>query len=218
MKELKIVAKGDVTEVLLYEPIGRDFFGDGIDSKTFREQIKAIKTPVLNLRINSPGGSTTEAAAMMSVLDQHKAEVVVDIDGLAASAASVVAMAGSTIRIAGNALMMIHEPWAMSLGGAADHRQMADLLDKVNGTIIDAYMRKATVPRGRIEEMMAAETWLMGQEAVDVGLADKVTGQVSVAACAGMERFRYKHLPKLPEPAKVDLSNYRARIAALAKG
>lgn len=175
----------DTAEVLLYDQIGRDpFFGEGVDAKGFREQIRAVKAKTINLRINSPGGSVLEAAAILQALDEHPARIEVDVDGVAASAASVVMMAGDRIRVASNALVMIHNPMAGVLGDAADMRHTADLLDKVKGQIIDSYKRKSGKSRTQISDWMDAETWFTGREAVEAGLADEATAPVQVAALA----------------------------------
>ena len=127
------------------------------------------------------------------------------IDGLAASAASVVAMAGDTIRMAQNGLMMIHEPHTMAQGKADDMRRTADLLDKVREQILDAYSCKSKAGRQRLAEWMSAETWFTGAEAVDAGLADSVTQPVQIAALADtaklMGRYHYQHAPRIEAPS-----------------
>lgn len=201
MKTATFTLKGDVTEIMVYDQIGVDpWFGDGIDAKTFRKDIKAVKTPTINLRINSPGGSVVDGAAMLSALDEFKGRIEVDVDGLAASAASVLAMAGDEIRMASNALLMIHDPWGGVHGGAEDMRKMAETLDKIKGQIIDAYARKSNASREQLAEWMAAETWFTGQEAMDAGFADSVSQGRAVAACAGLKELAAKlGYRKMPE-------------------
>lgn len=184
MKTVTIRMKSDdVAEVLLYDQIGEDFFfGDGISAKTFRKQLKDIKAGTINLRVNSPGGSVTEAAAMLAALDEHPARIEVDVDGLAASAASVVMMAGDIIRVASNGLVMIHNPIAGVRGGAEEMRRVAELLDKMKDQILDAYERKSSAGRDQLAAWMAAETWFTGKEAVEAGLADEASSPVSMAA------------------------------------
>src|SRR5262249_50014604 len=184
VKTLTIRMKGDNTaEVLLYDVIGADpFFGGGISAKDFRQQIKGIDAKTMNLRINSPGGDVFEAGAMMAALDEFKGEIVVDVDGLAASAASYLIMAANTIRLGSNAMMMIHDPHAMVMGTADDMRGMVEVLDKVKGQILDAYERKSDAGRDKLAAWMKAETWFTGQEAIDAGLADEVTEPVRIAA------------------------------------
>jgi ATP-dependent Clp protease protease subunit len=187
-KQLTVRMKGDDTaEVLLYDVIGADMFG-GIDAKTFRAQIKAVKAKAIELRINSPGGSVTEAAAMLQALDEFPGRIDVTVDGLAASAATVVMMAGDSIVAARNALLMIHNPWAGVMGTAADMRRVADLLDKIRGQILDTYAGRPgmKLSREELSAAMDAETWYTGQEAAEAGLIDAVTEPVSAAAFAGL--------------------------------
>jgi ATP-dependent Clp protease protease subunit len=222
-KLLTIRMKADeVAEVLLYDTIGESFWGDGISAKTFREQIKGVKAKTLSLRINSPGGSVTEGAAMLAVLDDWRAKagrrIEVDVDGLAASAASVVMMAGNVVRVASNGLVMIHDPYTMVAGGAAEMRHTADLLDKVKGQILDTYLRRAKLSRDELSAAMEAETWYTGQEAVDAGLADSIAEQVSVAAFAGVRpllaKMKFKNAPELPTDAAAWAETERRKLIA----
>lgn len=222
MKLATIRAKSEeVTEVLLYDQIGADFFGDGISAKDFRGQLKAIKSATINLRINSPGGSVTEAAAMLSALDDHPARIEVDVDGVAASAASVVMMAGDHVRVASNALVMIHNPHGMAMGDAEEMRRTAELLDKVREQILDAYGRKSKMSRKKLSEAMDAETWYTGAEAVEAGLADEASKPVSVAAFADLlsiaAKLGAKHPPKLemtPEQIRLIAETDKRRAIA----
>ncbi len=213
----------EMTEILLYDQIGEGFFGDGISAKTFRGQLKAVKTPIINLRINSPGGSVTEAAAMLASLDEHPSRIEVDVDGIAASAGSVVMMGGDHIRVASNALVMIHDPHAMAVGGSAEMRRTADLLDKVREQILDAYARKSSLSRAELSKAMAAETWYNGAEAVAVGLADEASKPVSVAAFADLlavaAKLGAKKPPKLeqtPEQIRAVAETDKRRAIAAA--
>lgn len=210
MKQLTINMRADdVVEVSLFDVVGEDMWG-GVSAKTFRDQIKGIKARVLNLRINSPGGSVTEGAAMLATLDEWNRPasrtIEVDVDGLAASAASLLMMAGDKVRVASNGLVMIHMPWTMAVGNATEMRRTADLLDKVAGQYADSYMRKAKISREDLLAAMEAETWYTGQEAVAVGLADAVNEPVRVAAFAGMPewlaKLGYKRTPSLPVPVE----------------
>ncbi len=210
MKEVVIRMAGEVAEVLVYDMIGGGgFFEEGLTAKAFRAQLKGVKSKVINLRINSPGGSVTEAAAMLSALDDHPARIEVDVDGLAASAASVLAMAGDVVRMSASALLMIHDPYAFAQGSAEDMRRTADLLDKAKVQILDRYSRKtgAKTSRDQLAAMMADETWFTGQEAVDAGLADTITSARQIAACASLEllaKMGYRHIPSAKLPAYTD--------------
>lgn len=210
MKQLTVNMRGDdVAEVLLYGVIGSDFWGDGITAKDLRDSIKGVKSKTINLRVNSPGGSVTEGSAMLSALDDWKKgsgrRIEVDVDGLSASAASIVMMGGNVVRVASNALVMIHDPYTMVVGNAAEMRRTAELLEKVKGQAIDAYMRRAKLSREELAAAMEAETWYTGKEAVEAGLADSATDAVNVAAFAGardlLSKMKYKHSPELPSDA-----------------
>lgn len=217
MKEAKIINRGEVAEVQLYDVIGEDpWFGGGISAKTFRDQIKGIKAKTINLRINSPGGSVTEGAAMLNTLDEFPGRIEVDIDGMSASSATFIMMAGDVIRAASNSLTMIHEAAAGQFGRAEDMRRLADLLDKVNGQIIDAYTRRAKPTRAELAKMMADETWMTGKEAVDFGFADSVTSAVPVAAFAEpfkfAEKLKFKNAPAVPAASADELAKHKARL------
>lgn len=179
--------KGTTATLRLYDPI--DSYGGefGVSAKEFAKVIDSLDASVneIHLRINSPGGEVFDGIAIANTLRNHSAKVVAHIDGIAASAASVVAMAGDRIRVGSNALVMIHNPMAGVMGGAADLRAAADLLDKVRGQILDAYARHSKAGAEQLGAWMDAETWFTGAEAVEAGLAHEVTGGVSVAALAG---------------------------------
>ncbi len=211
------MASEKVAEVLIYDTIGGGFFSEGITSKDFRKELKAIKAETINLRINSPGGDVFEAAAMFAALNEHPARIEVDVDGLAASCASWLAMTGDEVRVSSNGMMMIHDPYGGVMGGANDMRRMADLLEKSKGQILDAYARKAKESRDTLSQWMSDETWLTGAEAVEAGLADKVTGEIKIAACVDLAKFNFKHVP--PEllarnSAEQQEHNRRKEIAA----
>lgn len=149
------------------------FFG-GVDPKSFIESIKAIDAPVINLRINCPGGSVFAGRAMEQALREHPAKVIAHVDGYSASAASFLMMAADEIVMASGAMVMIHNAWTMAYGNANDLMQTADLLDKIDSTLVDTYAARTGADPKQIQDWMAAETWFTAQEAVDAGFADKV--------------------------------------------
>lgn len=180
-------AGNDVAEVCLYGIIGDDFFSEGLDAKTFRAQLKAVKARTLNLRIHSPGGSVFEADAMVAALDEYRkrGRVEVDIDGLAGSCASYIACCGDVVRISANGKFMIHNPYAGVMGDAAELRRKADLLDATKGQIIATYQRRNKVlSKEQLAAAMDAETWYLGNEAKTAGWVDSVGGPTQVAALA----------------------------------
>lgn len=197
----------DRGEIWLYGIIGADWFGDGVTAKTFAKDLKALgKVSTIDLRINSDGGVVTDARAMYNLLVEHEAKIVTHVDGIAASAASFVAMAGEEIVIAEGGFVMIHNARGVTWGEAEDHRRMADVLDNVNGTIIDTYEARTKQDKKKIKKWMDEETWFNGKEAVANGFADRIVENMKVAASLH-DPSRFKNLPAALQPN---------RIAALA--
>ena len=169
-------------EVLLYDAIGE---WAGKSAKDFVKEIKALgDVSSITLRINSAGGDVFDAQAMYSCLRSHKARKTVRIDGLAASAASVVAMVGDEIIMPENALMMIHNPWTCACGEAEDLRKSAEVLDKVRYTLATVYMVKTGLDYDKIKSMMDEETWMSAEEAKELGFCDTISGAIEIAASA----------------------------------
>lgn len=166
-------AAGDRAELFIYGAID-DW--DGTSAAAFTKELKNITAPSIDLRINSPGGLVFEAVAIYSALKRHPATVDVHVDGLAASAASFVAMAGDSIEIEKPAKMMIHDAQGLTIGNAEDMRTMADLLDELSNTIADIYAQRSGKPASQWRQAMRSTTWYSATEAVKAGLADKVAG------------------------------------------
>jgi ATP-dependent Clp protease, protease subunit len=183
--EFRAQAKG--AEIVIYHEIG----AFGIPAKAFLDELKALG-PVaeLTVRINSPGGSVFDGVAIYNALKRHDAVITVWIDGIAASIASMIAMAGDEVVMPENAMLMLHDPSALVLGTASDMRLMADALDQMKAGMVVAYRDKSGRDDAEIEALMAAETWLLAQEAVDLGLADRVEQPVRMAAHFDLSRFR----------------------------
>jgi ATP-dependent Clp protease protease subunit len=174
------------TTVTLYDEIGA--FGAG--SKEFLADLGKLSGQHIHLRINSPGGSVIEGTAIYNALRRHEGGLTVHIDAMAASMASVIAMAGAPVYMADNALLMIHNPWTVSMGESKDLRKEADLLDKLKVNLRNAYVRKTGINAEEIGAMMDAETWLDAVEAVALGFADAIEEGVAAAATATPEMLR----------------------------
>src|SRR5690606_25679459 len=136
------------------------------------------------LRVNSGGGDVIDGFAIYQLLSESSARVEADIDGLAASMASVIIMAADEIRIAPHAMVMIHNPWSIGLGDADDMRAMADLLDKGRDNIATASVGRTGIDRDEVIALMAAETWMNAQEALERGFVDSVKESKKPAAQA----------------------------------
>ena len=151
------------------------WYGDEVTPKAFREELSAHKGD-LTVVINSPGGDVYSGIYIFNELKNHEGNVTVRINGLAASIASIIAMAGDKVIMEQSSLMMIHQPHVGSYGNADEMRETADYLDKVGEQLVDIYQSKTGLDRERIVEMLKAETWLDGTEAVELGFADEAPG------------------------------------------
>ena len=170
-------AEGDASaiELFVFDEIGPDWLGM-IGAETVVRALQPFDgLQSLTLRINSPGGDVGEGFAIYNYIAGLNARVLVEIDGIALSAASLIAMAGDTIRMAEVGIMMIHEPWTLARGNAADLRKEADVLEKVSGSIVAAYAGRSARGEDELRQMMRDETWLSASEARDAGLVDEVT-------------------------------------------
>jgi ATP-dependent protease ClpP protease subunit len=171
-------------ELLIFDVIGNwEDIGE-VSAKAFARDLAKLPSSVkrLDIHINSPGGSLFEASAIYSRLADHRSKKMVYIDGLAASAASIVAMVGHKIYIRENAQMMIHLPSGLAMGSADDMRKMATALDSVTESMLNVYANRTGQDRTLIREMLAAETWFSPAKAVEHGFADEVRGVVKAAA------------------------------------
>lgn len=192
---------GKSADVWLYDEIGAGWMG-GISAKDFADTINGLgKVDTINVFINSPGGSVFDGQAMYSTLQRHPATVNMHVDGLAASIASLILMAGDTINVSDGGMVMIHKPWTVAAGNAESLRETADVLDKIDGTLVDVYAKRTGRDAGEIADWMAAETWFTADEAIQNGFADNKTQALRVAACAfDLKAYGYRHAPSA-EPA-----------------
>lgn len=181
---------GATTELLIYDTIGDDGAGGGIGAKDFATKLQAINSSRINVRINSVGGSVFDAIAIHNSLERHKARIEVDIEGVALSAASVIAMAGDEIRMADNALMMIHDPWTIGIGDSGDMRKAAESLDRIKDTIVSTYVKRTGHSASKIAAWMKDETWFTADEAIKLKFAHRKTGAVKVAALGDLSKFK----------------------------
>jgi ATP-dependent protease ClpP protease subunit len=184
---IRAAARKGSAEVTIYDPIGQDWIGNGVTAKKFREELLALgELDEIVVRINSPGGEVFDGFAIYNALKDNPARVVVHVDGLAASIASVIAMAGDEVIMGRGATLMIHNPWTLAIGDADDMRKVAEQLDKVGKGLVDAYMSRAKVSRQRVISWMDDETWFTAEEAVGAGFADTMAEddaeQIKVAA------------------------------------
>jgi ATP-dependent Clp endopeptidase proteolytic subunit ClpP len=201
MKWYTINAKADKAEIWIYEMIGEDFWtGGGVTAKSFQKELSGIKASQIDLHINSPGGVVFDGVTIYNLIKQHPATVTTYIDGLAASIASVIALAGDKVIMAANALYMVHNPTGLAMGTANDMRSLADVLDKIAGTMVGTYVSKTGQSEADIKAMLDAETWMTADEALEYGFIDEISEEMDMAACAkfipAMAKAGFKHVPQ----------------------
>lgn len=209
---------GEETRTLTIDGViaSESWYDDEISPQIFRAELNAGKGPV-ELYINSPGGDCIAASQIYTMLQEYPGKVTVKIDGLAASAASVIAMAGEEVQMAAPALMMIHNPWTISMGDAKEMQHTIDMLDEVKEAIVNAYQRKSGLSRAKLRTMMDDETWLNATKAIELRLADSIIGDNAPAAMAFSERARSLALYNKINPAPPISADGRKRKLNLLK-
>ncbi len=181
-------------------------------ANSFKEDLDALgDITSLNIYVNSPGGSVFQGQAIYSMLRRHKAKINMYIDGVAASIASIIVMAGDSIFMPKNAMMMIHNPWTFTYGNSMDLRKQADDLDKIRESLIEAYLNKSgdNLSREKLIEIMDGETWLTAKECHEYGLCDELLEEKDISASTNIEILnKYKNTPKdLLEKLKTKKNN-----------
>lgn len=168
----KIQQMADEAIIFIYSTIGEW----GVSADDFVRELMAITAPTIHVHINSPGGSVFDGFAIYTAMKRHPSEIVVHIDALAASCASLVSMAGDKIIIAEHARVMIHDPWVFAIGNAKELREAADFLESLGKDCVKIYSRRSGLDESKIAEMMEAETWMSAEEALEMGFADEIEG------------------------------------------
>lgn len=184
-------------EISIYDAIG----AWGVSAQQFVGDLKAIKASKINLRLNTPGGEVFDGTAIYNALREHPAQIIVHVDGVAASAGSFIAMSGDKVRMADNAYLMIHNARGGVMGEADDMRRYADVLEKINGNIAAMYIRKAGNTADHWRGLMDAETWFTADEAKQQGLVDEV--YTATKQAAGVKAaFDFKIYNKIPDAVR----------------
>lgn len=179
-----------VGEVLIYDTIGQDWFGEGLTAKSFDASLKALgPVETLEIRINSGGGDVFHGSAIYSLLLAHPAKKMVYIDGIAASMASIIAMAGDEIHMAANALFMIHEPSGMAFGTAEEMLATAALLEQISSNAVDVYTARTGQDKATVKAAMLAETWFTAEQAKEAGYVTTITPNKQLTAHVDVSMF-----------------------------
>lgn len=195
----ELMIYGDISDV--------SWWGDEVTPKQFKKDLDALgDITQLNVYINSGGGDVFAGQAIYTMLKRHKANVNVYVDGLAASIASVIAMAGDKIIMAKGSMLMVHNMWTIILGNANDLRKVADDMDKITDSVIIPAYERSGQDKDKIQALMDAETWMSDQEAVELGFADEVeeTKKLAASICGTIltvnglkaDLSRFKSVPK----------------------
>lgn len=180
-------AASDDNTISIFDVIGQDYWtGEGVTAKRIAGALRAIGDGDVVVNINSPGGDMFEGLAIYNLLREHPGDVTVKILGVAASAASIIAMAGSEVQIARAGFLMIHNAWTLAAGNRHDFRAYADYLEPFDAAMADIYVARSGQDAKTVEKMMDGETWIGGSKAIDQGFADSLLDSDAVAA--GEER------------------------------
>lgn len=168
---IRALERGD-NVITMFETIGEDWWtGGGVTAKKVASQLRAIAGPV-EVQINSPGGDMFEGIAVYNVLREHPHDVTVKVMGMAASAASIIAMAGDTVEIGAASFLMIHNCWVLAMGNRHDMRETAEFLEPFDGAMVDVYAARSGQKAEDIAKWMDAETFMSGSQAIERGFAD----------------------------------------------
>ncbi|PQV50978.1 head maturation protease, ClpP-related [Paraburkholderia sp. BL21I4N1] len=197
--------QGEDTTIYIYDAIVADddtaeWWG-GVSAQTLVPQIRGIKGGTVHLRINSPGGDVFAAQAIVAAIRDTGAKVVAHIDGVAASAATVIASAADEVEMSDGAMYMIHCAWTVAIGNSADLAATSALLDKTDGVIAGQYAKRSGKSVDDMKALMSAETWFTAEEAVEIGLADRVA-ENAPRAQASWDLSAYANAPKPQASAK----------------
>lgn len=183
---VKAQANAALADISIYEPIG----SWDLTAAQFIAQVKALgDVSQINLDINSPGGDVFEALTIFNYLKRHSAKVTVTVGGVAASAASLIAMAGDAIIMPNNTMMMIHNPWTWAAGNADELREQADMLDKIGGALFNTYQSRTGMEAEALQAMLATDTWLTADECLANGFCDQVVDPITASAVFDVSKF-----------------------------
>jgi ATP-dependent protease ClpP protease subunit len=191
-------AAQEEAELFIFDQIGEDWWsGGGVTAKKFVAELNALPSSVksIKLHINSPGGDVFDAIAIANALRQHSASIDVVIDGLCASAATIVSCAGDTIRMADNALFMVHNPFSIVYGSASEMRSTADALDQIRDAIVATYRWVSKLSAKSLVSLMDAETWMSADEALKNGFTTETVTGLKAAASVGVAAAKDLNVP-----------------------
>lgn len=211
--QIKAAASDDTAEntISILDPIGADWFGEGVTSKRIAAALRAIGPKDVVVNINSPGGDYFEGLAIYNLLREHPGKVTAKVVGIAASAASVIAMAADELMIARAGFLMIHNTWVIAMGDRNAFRDVADWLEPFDLTAVDIYSARSGLDEKEIARMLDRETWIGGADAVEKGFADSLLSSDEIEAAPA------NHTELRPANAIRKLEHYLAKAGVSRK-
>jgi len=180
----------DEAEAMIYDVVGWPY----VEAKEFINALNEIKAKTITVKVNSPGGDCFEGFAIMNALIQHPAKIIMKVEGLAASIASVILMAGNEVQAFSNSMIMVHNCWSWTYGNQYEMTDVVNLLKKIDDNIVDAYHTKANVGKRELVQMMKDTTWMKAKEAKDKGFVDTIIEAKAAKAAFNLSIF--SNLPK----------------------
>ncbi len=209
------------SEIVIYGPIGDSWDGEGVSAKQFSEALKEVPDTVKNidLRLNSPGGDCFQGIAIYNRMKQHSAKFTVYIDGLAASMASVIMLAGNEIIMGEGALVMIHLPWTMAWGNRKDLDTTIERLTDIEEQMISMYAKKTKMSRMEIKSMLEKETWMDAATAKEMGFVDATMEETMPIAASSLDKATWiNRAPKMrtdSDVAQEKIAEFKKKVDGL---
>ncbi|MGU3441222.1 head maturation protease, ClpP-related [Bacillus cereus] len=195
-------AKEGALDITIYGDIGESWWGDSTSAVDIEKTLQATSAHVIHIHLNSPGGDVFEGIAIYNQLKNHPAKIIINVDGLAASAASIIAMAADELIMNTGSMLMIHEASTWTWGTKLDIRKTLNALEGIDKSIADIYMTRYQGERSEMETMIANETWFTANEAVEIGLAHKVNEHAEDNEVVDPEEFKNNVLQKFRNQKK----------------
>ncbi|NLU14789.1 MAG: Clp protease ClpP [Serratia liquefaciens] len=211
---LKAAASDDNT-ISVFDVIGQDYWGEGVTAKRIAGALRSMNGADVTVNINSPGGDMFEGLAIYNLLREYQGKVTVKVLGLAASAASIIAMAGDDIQIGRGAFLMIHNCWVVAIGNRHDFAAMVDYLEPFDNAMADIYAARSGLDSDAIKQMMDSETYIGGSDAIEKGLADGLLSSDSVTGDDESPAAALRKLDSLLAKANTPRSERRKLLKAL---
>ena len=214
-----ISAKEDSAEISIFGDIGASWWGESVTLADFKKDFDKIKDKnSIKVLINSPGGNVFDGIGIYNVISAVRQRVSVEVLGIAASIASVIALAGNDLVIGEGSFYMIHKPYAVAMGNAEEIRKTADVLDKVEEQMVAIYSQHTAMTEEELNAALEAETWYTADEAVEAGFASGTVDYGQLAASYDISRYQYAHVPagivedEKPREAPTTIREFETRV------